>query len=194
MSAEFLASGPHTIDAITRLSNGQTLHGAVYNNIIVSSSEPDIIDDPNVSSMGRCATLYWPGGSPDNQAYLETTTTGEAPASRLEAMADTAKIRNAILGGYIGEAAIKRIPTDFLKAWQQIKASNPDQMAQLKQVCESHKLPLAVCFTSDVTRGAPDNTPGARIMHMFYPNTSHPVPILKELQAAVRSAIKQEQI
>jgi hypothetical protein len=188
MSSEFIAGAYHSAGIVEQLFQGQPLQGATYNNILVSSTEPGVVDvyDRTIASTAKFGTLYWPGGSPTSGGNLETVTLAGLPTSP---GAEVARIRRSILSASIGEAAIQRIPEEMQKAWDEIeKSSITSPILQLEQACRDYSLPLVVCTTSEITNGAPDT----RMMHMFYPSFVHPRPALIKLQGAVQYAIDQE--
>ncbi|HZM64527.1 MAG TPA: hypothetical protein VFB59_05320 [Candidatus Saccharimonadales bacterium] len=150
----------------------------------MSSSEPDIFDkyDPSIASLARYATFYWPGGDPETGVNFETFALRELP-SPSEAATEAARVRRAILGAYIGSAALGRVPPEMHELWRitEETLTFPAAIVQLSEACKKFELPLVVCAMSDITDPKLDK----RIMHMWYPSTIHPGPVLKELQRVV---------
>jgi len=139
----------------------------------------------------RFITIEWPGGSPEHGNNLETIVVNspEAPSSS-EVGAEVTRTRNAILGAYIGETALGRVPDDVKDYWKAGEKDHPgvEVIDLLRTASAQYELPLAVCLTSDIIGGEPDT----RIMHLYHPDTIHPSPVLTHLQMGVVSAIASE--
>ncbi|HKR81857.1 MAG TPA: hypothetical protein VJR27_02560 [Candidatus Saccharimonadales bacterium] len=188
MNSEFIKGGQLAFEVVNRLWQMQPLRGARYNNILLSNSEPDVIDNLHASTQVKYATLYWPGGSPEHGHNLETVAQ-EASSDALAVGAEVARIRRALLGAYVGEAALARVPIEMRQAWQAIETQAPGRSIQvLDDICSVEQLPLAVCVTSEITDGEPDT----RVMHLWHPTTIHPAPVLDRLQQVVQHAINKE--
>jgi len=187
MTGEFIEAGQLTLDTLNDLWSGQPVKGVIYNSITLSSSAPGIVDDHPMPSISRYASFYWPGGSPEARQSFETIDLHGLPDPS-KAGAEISRVRSAILGAYVGRAALQRVPAELREAWRAAEAAAPFFVTQLSEMCKIFTVPLAVCITSDVTSGEQ----GRRIMHMFYPNVTHPAPVLEELQGVVRRGIQQE--
>ena len=178
---EFITGSPETTNTLQKLWASSPVKGAYYNDIILSSTEPGTFDeyDLSITSLARYAVLYWPGGAPRTGNNLEALVLQEtlAPA---ESEAAWDKIRRTLVGASISSAAVGRVPEDVRAAWRATENIVPPPIEQLTSACKRVQLPLAVCAISDVTCGEDQ-----QIVHMWYPSTIHPQPILETLQGVV---------
>lgn len=165
---------------LTALGAGRNL-GVTYNTIIVSSTDPGVIDtyDTGILSLMRYATLYWPGGNPDQERKVEMIVQGDLPPN---SAAEAARVKRLLLGASIGAAALARVPDHFRDVWGATDSFAPGVAVEsFREHCKDLRLPFAICTISDVTNG----DPGRSIMHLFHPLMVAPGPSLEVLQKAV---------
>lgn len=182
--SEFLPlAHPHARSAasvLVALGAGGNL-GVTYNSIIVSNTDPGVIDtyDARTLSLMRYATLYWPGGNPDQGRNVETIVQGDLPPN---SAAEAARVKRLLLGASIGAAALARVPDHFRDVWGATDSFAPGVAVEsFREHCKDLQLPFAVCIISDITNG----DPGRSIMHLFHPLMVAPGPSLEVLQEAV---------
>jgi len=179
MSMEVITGAPDTIALLAQLWEDSSAKGAWYSDIILSNAELGTFDacDPNVPTLARYATFYWPGGAPRTGNTIETLALQRMPEAR---EAEVRKIRSTILGAMIGAAALERVPVDVREMWQATESIVPPPIEQISAACKRVQLPLSVCAISDLVRD-----PDRQIVHMWYPANIHPEPVLQRLQGAI---------
>ena len=192
MSSEAIPGGAYGVDVVMKyLVPGRPFKGATYRNIILSSTDPTIVDDIKARSVLKFITIDWPGGSPEHGYNLETilVNSPHKPSSS-EVGAEVTRTRNAILSAYVGEAALNRVPHEVKAYWKAGEEAYPgvEVIDLLKVASAQHGLPLSACLTSEIVGGDPD----ARILHFLHPDTISPEPVLTELQLGVVNAIASE--
>jgi len=184
----------YTQHILEELPRTMSIGAAQYTSIMLSSTMLEVTDihDPGPLTLyGReAAALYWPGGHPQHGYKFEIVGLQDPePPDKAQARAE---LRAAILGATIGATALQRVLPIIRQSWRNLEqqAAPRSPLSVAMEWCDSYALPLTICEFGKVVRSqrAPQ---GATVMHLWYPISVAPQPVLEQLQEVVRDTMDQ---
>ncbi len=185
----------------TSLYEDQRFHDISYSNIQISGPGVNDTYDRNILIEPAHIASLWPGTVKAMGEYrkyfsgiLDGYESDDPVIQHAEATKHQKLMRDLILGGYIGEAALNRydqnVPeeiTDFLNK------AGPLATTISTQMCVSHEAPSSVAIVSTVVLSEVI-TPGEKVAHLYYPSSVHPKRSLTQLRGALKRMIKEDEV